>query len=154
MSVAKPGDLVDWTILVRNPSSQRIEPASVYDTLDARLQYLGAVSTKGKVSFDGKKLVVELGSLEAGESVQITLQTQVKSDTLAPAQIPNQATLLLPNGEITTTANVPVITIIPPALPRTGSRSEHSHHRAIPLFLQDGAYAMPNQRSSRRYRYT
>jgi hypothetical protein len=153
VSVAKPGDMVVWTILVRNPGNQRIESASVQDTLDVRLQYLGAVSTKGNVSFDGKKLVVELGSLEAGESVQITLQTQVKSDTLAPAQIPNQATLLLPNGEITTTANIPVITIIPPALPRTGSHSEHRQHRAIPLFLQDGTDTMPNQCRSRRNPY-
>lgn len=119
MTVARPGDVVSWTINIYNPSGVTLAPVSVYDMLDARLSFLSASTSKGTVSVNGQQILVSLESLNAGESVQIVLQTRVRENTVVPTVIPNQATLLTPRDTIV--SNPTIVTIVPPYLPQTGN---------------------------------
>jgi fimbrial isopeptide formation D2 family protein len=119
----KPGETITYTITVRNNNSTAIQNAVVTDTLDSRLTYVSGNTSKGSVSSSGQTVTATIGTLNAGETVTITITARVASTVSAPAQINNTASLG-GTGISVTTSNVAGIQIVPNNLPITGERSE------------------------------
>jgi len=119
----KPGETVTYTITVRNNNSTAIQNAVVTDTLDSRLTYVSGATSKGSISASGQTVTANISTLNAGETVTITITARVASSVSAPAQINNTASLG-GTGISVTTSNVAGIQIVPNNLPVTGERTE------------------------------
>ena len=74
------GTDVGWTIVATNNGPDTSPDAVVEDTLPAGLTYVSATPQRGSCSFAAGVVTCDLGTLAAGDSVQIDLVTTVGAD--------------------------------------------------------------------------
>ena len=118
---AQVGDLVHYTLEVSNPNSTEVGNVIVLDPLPSVVDYIGTTTPQGTSGYDAAShtLTYNLGTLAAGQVLQITIVARVNSKGQAPDQFSNLAILNWDDGR-SVTSNTVVVTIIPSQLPATG----------------------------------
>ncbi len=107
------GETVTWTTRVSNPSTgATLGPVTIVDDVPAHFDITGTSSTVGTPTVSGQHVSVDVGVLQPGDSVTLTIQT-VANDQATPGEVCNTATA----GTLTDTA---CITLFPEFLPLTG----------------------------------
>jgi uncharacterized repeat protein (TIGR01451 family) len=107
------GETVTWTTRVTNPSTGAIlGPIAIVDDVPAHFDITSTSSTVGTPTVSGQHVSVDVGVLQPGDSVTLTIQT-VANDQATPGEVCNTATA----GTLTDTA---CITLFPEFLPLTG----------------------------------
>ncbi len=117
-SLAKPGEIVTFTINVTNHGTVAATNQSVEDTLPDLLLYVSASTEQGTVSFDGKTVKFLLGTVNPGQVIKLTVVTRVRPDAKPPVDVVNVARL---DGTLTSSAP---IHITQGSLPATGEHPE------------------------------
>lgn len=118
-AAGRTGDIITWTILVRNDGSAQ-QDVTVTDTIAAALALIDVRATRGTVDVAGRAITVEITPLWPGESATITIETRIVT-------VP-------PSGAIDNTVAVPLtgasssasVRLLPPvtSLPATGERTD------------------------------
>jgi uncharacterized repeat protein (TIGR01451 family) len=90
---AQPGQAVTWTIVVSNPTSNPITNVRVVDTLPAQFEIQSVNVPTGAASVSGQVVTFTLGSLAPGASVQITVNSVIRSSAQVPYVLENNACL-------------------------------------------------------------
>lgn len=98
-----PGAALSYEIVVTNNGPSMATSVIMTDTLPAELQFVDAASTMGTVTNDGNAITADLGTLAAGASVTITLNTTVLAN--ATGTIENTATVAAAEAESSTDNN-------------------------------------------------
>ncbi len=100
-----PGETITWTITATNNGAIGASDVVVSDTFIAELQIDDATTTQGTVSISGQTVTVNIGTLDAGQSVTMTVTTTVLSSPVS-GQFSNTATLNGGGQTVSTTASV------------------------------------------------
>lgn len=89
---ARPGDILTYTIRVKNTGEVELKNFQIRDTLDSRLSYVDS-DNKGVMSaVDGKEVVTWLiDRLAVGEQVELHLKATIKKDAAEGVKISNTA---------------------------------------------------------------
>lgn len=90
---AQPGAAVVWTIVVSNPTTNPITNLRVVDTLPAQIEPLSVNVPTGAASISGQVVTFTLDSLAPGGSVQITVNSRIRSSAQVPYVLENNACL-------------------------------------------------------------
>jgi uncharacterized repeat protein (TIGR01451 family) len=89
------GGEVLFLITVTNASLDTVDDVVVEDEMDASLEILDVQTTKGSISIAGQLVTVNIGSMDPGESVEITIRALATE----PGMIENVATVVAPRVE-------------------------------------------------------
>ncbi len=99
LSVAKsgparsaPGQLVTWTLVVRNAGPSAASGVRLTDALPEGLTYVSAQPAQGTCSGGGRAVACELGSLASGGATQVLVTSRV-ADGLPPQRVTNTASV-------------------------------------------------------------
>jgi uncharacterized repeat protein (TIGR01451 family) len=101
---AVPGESVTWTITIRNPGTLTATNIQMTDNMPSEVEIQEVSATSGSVSFSGQTVNFNLGSLDGGGSVTITIRTRVRDNAPLPFVITNQACMsssINPGGSCT-----------------------------------------------------
>lgn len=137
------GDVLVFTITVRNQGTLVADNVVVQDTLPDYLDILGVKATRGEVSIEGQTVLVNIGTVAPGDVITIDITTRINDRVNVPvgyntARISTTSTTDDP-GNNTDTA---IFTIlwpnttplpIPPELPRTGTPAIADERHALTL---------------------
>lgn len=88
---AIPGEIVTWTIIVTNPGTASIPNVTIADTMPSEVEVLDATATSGTVSVNGQQVNLDVGTLNGGDSVTLTIRAQVRDTVVPPYIITNEA---------------------------------------------------------------
>lgn len=129
-SSGAPGDFLTFTIVATNNGTVPINNVFVEDKFVSFLDIISVTTTKGTARTNGRNVRVDIGTLQPGESVTITVVTQIRRDAPPGAKDVNIATIEFrdpgtPPGQPTVISSNPVpigVGQAPPSgLPDTGN---------------------------------
>jgi hypothetical protein len=113
-----PGEELDVRLQIRNAATEATRGVLLSDALDAALQPLEVRASQGAVRVQGQSVVVDLGTVEAGQTVLVLIRARVDPGA-APGQIIlNEASLFFDGGQ--TRSNTAAAGLPPSELPATG----------------------------------
>lgn len=117
--LATPGQTVTQRLLVRNTGASTLSNVVICNPLNPALVAGAPQTTQGQARIEPEGLLVELGSLAAGKSAEVTLDLTIPADYPLGGVIESQAWLLWDAGQ---RASSELLTwALPPAyLPPTG----------------------------------
>jgi hypothetical protein len=117
-----PSQEIDVRLQIRNAATEATRGVLLSDELDAALQPLEVRASQGAVRVQGQSVVVDLGTVEAGQTVLVLIRARVDPGA-APGQIIlNEASLFFDGGR--TRSNTAAVGLPPGELPATGRGSE------------------------------
>ncbi|HYF65822.1 MAG TPA: hypothetical protein VD886_23535 [Herpetosiphonaceae bacterium] len=122
-----PNDLITFSIQVRNNETQRQTNVVVTDRILDFLEIVSVTTTKGTVTTNGQDIRVDIGTLEPGETVTITITVRIRPTAQPGDTGINVAdvTSSNPSGTSTSTTSNPVAISVgqapPSGLPNTSS---------------------------------
>ncbi|MBC7869818.1 MAG: DUF11 domain-containing protein, partial [Chitinophagaceae bacterium] len=90
-----PGDAAVYTITINNTTDAVMPNVVMTDNVPAELQVISAAASSGSVTVNGQQVYFEQNALNPGESITITVTTQVRSEVAVPFLVRNQACLNL-----------------------------------------------------------
>jgi uncharacterized repeat protein (TIGR01451 family) len=128
-----PGDLIIFSIQVRNNESQPQTNVVVTDRILDFLEIVSVTTTKGSVTINGQDIRVDIGTLEPGETVTITITVRIRPTAQPGDTGINVAdvTSSNPNGTGTSTTSNPVAISVgqapPSGLPNTSAAATGSN---------------------------
>lgn len=108
------GDKITWTVTVWNPGSSPTYSVVVTDTVPDAVDITNVTSTKGTVTVNGQVVSVDVGVLQPGETVTITIEGIVNAKAQPPT-VGNVAYI----GSISDGVDA---NVYPDELPPTGGR--------------------------------
>ncbi len=116
------GSVVTYELIVTNPNDVAIDDVVVQDALPAQVDYVGATSPVGTVSYDAatRAVTVSLGTLAAHQEVVIAIQARINANAATPSPIINQATIIYGRTRGTGSSNTVTAELVPGNLPETG----------------------------------
>ncbi len=122
-AIVTVGDIVNYTINVRNPNNETMTNAVALDVLDYRLDFVNAVSPQGTVMYDAGTRTVRaaLGDLAPNQTVALVVTVRVNNNAKAPDRIDNVAEVTANNVETVVRSNAVSIQVIPDQIPTTGA---------------------------------
>lgn len=91
-----PGDVLEWRVTVQNTGTGTSSALTLSDTLpttSASVVSGSATTTQGTALVTGSLLNVDVGALDAGASVTVTVRQQLNSALTAQTSLSNQANL-------------------------------------------------------------
>ncbi len=109
------GEAVTWTIVATNTGGTALDNVVVHDSVPAQFDITDASATQGTVDVNGQSITANLGTLQPGQSVTITVHT-VGNNLAQPGQACNTVT----SGA---SASTGCVTFFPGDLPATGGSS-------------------------------
>lgn len=137
LDAVQVGDFVEFTLTVSNRGSATATDVVVVDPLPDFLTLYNATTTRGLISVAGNTVTIEIGNVEPGEIITITILTRVNRQ-VAPPDNRNTATLSTSSASddpsnnsssvslvttaaptVTPTAPVPPTTVPPTSVPPT-----------------------------------
>jgi uncharacterized repeat protein (TIGR01451 family) len=118
-AVANIGDLVTYTIIVRNPSFVDAPNVTILDVLAPELTFVSATTTQGTFSVLRQDVFFTIGTINPQVTVTLTLTARLNSLVNPPAVINNTA-VLSTNGVPLTSSNMATLQTVPGTLPETG----------------------------------
>jgi len=108
---------VAYTVQVTNDGSAQANGVVVTCDIPADMKVLGATAGQGTVAVNGNQVVAQLGSLVAGQTTTVTIETQLKASV--GAGVPLSVTATATADEGLSAISAPAIVQIP-AVPNTG----------------------------------
>jgi uncharacterized repeat protein (TIGR01451 family) len=115
----RPGDIVTYTLLLANEGDGAVSGVTITDEVDGALSLLQVEATQGSAFVDGPRLTVQIGTLQAGGSVQLVLRARVSWQAPPGLVIVNQARVRW--GEDVIQSNEAPGALPPAVLPATGA---------------------------------
>lgn len=114
-----PGQTITQRLVVRNTGNSALANVVICNPLDPALTAGAPQTSQGQARVEPEGLLVELGSLPAGQSAQVTLSLEIPADHPLGGVLESQAWLLWDSGQ---RASTELLTwALPPAyLPPTG----------------------------------
>lgn len=88
-----PGATVVWTIEATNDTNATITTINITDPVPSELTITDVQSSSGDVAIDGQQITLTQGALAPGESITITITTDVGDNVAIPFAINNPASL-------------------------------------------------------------
>jgi uncharacterized repeat protein (TIGR01451 family) len=121
LSLAAPGDRVDFDLTVTNPNAISVNNVIVTDPLPSLVDFIAATTTHGTFTYDAAThtLTFDLGTLAPGQVVAIHIVARVNAQAQAPDQFRNIGRLCHDNNQCVD-SNPTTTTIIPSQLPGAG----------------------------------
>ncbi|HLF00427.1 MAG TPA: hypothetical protein VI547_00480, partial [Anaerolineales bacterium] len=115
------GDPVEFIITVTNPNSVPVLNVTVSDPLPTLVDFVGASMTQGTFSYDSASHTVtfDIGTMAAGQVVEIRVQTVVNQRGQPPTEMCNEAELRV-GGQSRGKSNAACAYILPGIIPETG----------------------------------
>jgi uncharacterized repeat protein (TIGR01451 family) len=107
------GEPISFIITITNPTSEAINDLILTDTLPDAFSVISATSSQGTVSINGNLVTVNIGSLQANQTVTVTI-TAAASRTAFPPETCNQA------NAGSSVSNQVCPSVFPSELPQTG----------------------------------
>lgn len=135
---AKAGERITWTVEVRNTSAFPLTEVVVIDRLPDAVTPVSARTTRGILSLSGQTYTLRLDVLGIGETVVITLVTDVRQTLEPPFVLVNSAVLYAGGVEL---ARSQAQTVIAERLAATGESRWSVLHEALLLPLFSGMIA-------------
>ncbi|WP_198806754.1 isopeptide-forming domain-containing fimbrial protein [Leptolyngbya sp. BL0902] len=132
-TAAAPGDVVDYQVVVRNPSNVAATPVTVSDQLPVGFAYIpnsvqATPNAPTAVEINGRTLTLTFATLPAGEALTVTYSAQVTPEAANGDGI-NRAQASTP-GVPPVGARVPV-TVVPPPFPPPQLEIEKTAARTV-----------------------
>ena len=127
VQLAQVGDPVQFTITAFNPNALPVASVVVVDALPPEVDYLSATTTQGQFFYDANThtLTFDLGTLAAGQTVTLVIQTRVNA-LGQPQQAVRNTAVLWVSGTKIGDSNTVAVQIIPDQIPGTGIGPEPS----------------------------
>ncbi|MFQ3535116.1 MAG: DUF11 domain-containing protein, partial [Aggregatilineales bacterium] len=88
-ALALPGELVTYSLTVTNPSSAPATAVVVSDTVPSVLQIIGATTTQGTFTISGQVVIFNIGVVNPGQTVFLTVTARLRDDAPAPSDVTN-----------------------------------------------------------------
>ena len=108
------GETVIWTIIATNTGDTTLNDVVVTDPIPSQFDIVSVSSTQGATAFGGGIVTVNIGTMQPGDVVTITVET-VGNESALPGVICNTAT----SGDNSTQG---CVTVAPDELPDTGGQ--------------------------------
>lgn len=118
-AVANVGDLVTYSIVVRNPSYVEAANVTILDVLAPELTFVSATTTQGTFNVLRQDVFFTIGTINPQVTVTLTITARLNSLAKPPAAINNTA-VLSTNGVPLTSSNMATLQTVPGVLPETG----------------------------------
>ena len=127
VQLAQVGDPVQFTITAFNPNAVEVRSVVVVDPLPPEVDYLSATTTQGSFFYDANThtLTFDLGTLAAGQTATMVIQTRVNALGQPQQEVRNTATLWV-SGRNIGDSNTVVVRLIPSQIPEAGLTPETS----------------------------
>jgi len=128
-SQAFVGQTVTFTLTVTNDGNTPVTSVVITDPISSFLDIVQLTSTKGTTAINGHSAVFNIGTVNPGEVITLTIVTRVNNTAVATTDIVNVATLTHNSNGTTTseTSNSVTFRILgQPSLPITGEESPAS----------------------------
>lgn len=109
-TLARPGELVTWTIQVLNPNDVPLSNITVSDTVSPDFEILSASATVGTPTVNGQEISLFIADIQANETITITVVTRIL-DSIEANVLENTAVLDV--CDCTATAEVLVVGELP-----------------------------------------
>jgi uncharacterized repeat protein (TIGR01451 family) len=93
LSLAQPGDQVRFVITVNNDGTAPAANTTVVDPIPVPLILLSATTAQGTFTISGNTVTFNLGAVNPGQQIVMTITTQVDPKAKTPQSITNTATL-------------------------------------------------------------
>ena len=116
-----PDQEIQVRLQIQNRTTEVIHGVLLSDELDAAVQPLEVAASQGAARVQGQSIVVDLGAVEAGQTVLVLIRARVAPDAGSGRIILNQARVLFDGGQAR--SNVAAAALPPSELPATGRRS-------------------------------
>ena len=96
---AQPGGSLTWTITVRNSWTQAMDGVVIQDSVPDTLPIISVTSDRGTLDTQGQVVTVNVGTMNPGDVVTITLMTGVDPGEGGPASLTNTACATRTGGD-------------------------------------------------------
>ena len=128
-----PGDDVLFTLWITNRGNTAAQDVVVTDEIEEYLDILDATTNYGTVTVEGQLVTVNIGTLDAGQTVIVLISARINDLAPPNTSIENLAILTSSNSE-TVTSNI-VTVDVPGGLPVTGATRTWDMGLAIGLLI-------------------
>lgn len=91
VTATQPGGVVTWTITLRNNWTQAMSNVILQDSVPSTMAITGVTSDRGTASVQDGYVVLNVGLLNPGEIVTVTINTTVNAEVTSPSIITNTA---------------------------------------------------------------
>jgi len=95
---AKAGDVITWTVTVRNSDTATMQTVLMEDAVPGGLEITSASTTLGNITRDGQTVKLNVPSLAPGGSAVVTIVTTVSDELTGPGTLSNTACALRSGG--------------------------------------------------------
>ncbi len=92
-ALALPGEIVTYTLTVTNPSNAPASGVIVSDTVPSVLEIIGATTTQGTFTVSGQVVIFDVGTVNPGQTVILTVSARLRADAPAPSDVTNTGEL-------------------------------------------------------------
>lgn len=132
---ARPGSPVAFSLTATNLGPAAADDVVVVDTLPAEFEFVGASASQGSFTFDAgaNAVTFNLGTLGAGQSASMSIQTRIRAGAQPPLTLLNLANLTFAGGG--SSGGSSTSTFITDSGGRTWLVSNQSQVRLIPATL-------------------
>ncbi len=96
---AQPGGSLTWTITVRNSWTQPMDGVVIQDSVPDTLPIISVTSDRGTLDTQGQVVTVNVGTMNPGDVVTVTLMTGVDPGEGGPASLTNTACATRTGGD-------------------------------------------------------
>jgi len=136
-ALALPGENVNYTITVTNTGNAPAVAVIVTDPVPNPLTVVSATASRGTFTITGQNVVFNVGSVNPGDVITLTVTARVRPDAPTPLDVINVATLTWPGGTRTSsaTSGSATLRITRGQLPRTGEHPEQEGSSSAPILL-------------------
>jgi hypothetical protein len=129
VQLLRPGDTASFTLTVTNEGTAPAYNVVVIDPISTLLQIVATTESQGTDSINGPTVAFNVGTINSGQTVTLTILILARRSDVPPADIVNIATLSFSDG-LPRTASV-TIRLTSGELPSTG---EHPDPTRLPWF--------------------
>ena len=113
-----PGQTVSIQVMVTNTMEEDAVNVLLLDGLDPALQPVSVKATQGAARVEGQSVLIDVGTMEAGQSILAIIETRVEPLSRNGQIILNQATVEYAGGQAD--SEVAAVGLPPTDLPATG----------------------------------
>jgi uncharacterized repeat protein (TIGR01451 family) len=115
------GDAVDFVITVTNPNAVPVAGVSVADPLPALVDFVGATTSQGTFTYNAAAhtLTFDIGTMAAGQVVDIVVQARVNNRGQPPFELCNEAEMRI-DGQVRSKSGEACAHVLPDLIPATG----------------------------------
>ncbi|MBN1314609.1 MAG: DUF11 domain-containing protein [Anaerolineales bacterium] len=116
------GSALEFNLIITNPTDKTITNVKIIDALPPEVDFIDAQVDVGSFSYDADShtLTLNIGNLEPGQTISVTIRVVVNEQGAAPAEFSNMAILVSAEyGQIE--SNSVTLYSVPTGVPVTGS---------------------------------